>query len=189
MFTRESVEVWLRDVEVFHVGVEQVNGWIESGRLDRFYPRQAGKYVVVMAGSCFGRDDWEYLHEMSGVRVGVSHAFDSLSEAMDEIRYFVAYDLENDIPHDFGTFYRYDYEIWHLCDDSVLYAESLLAGRPRFSDMNAVVEYVESSLGALVPEFDCWAIAQDITVYVNGWYYDVKDHDDYWRIVASHVLA
>ena len=185
MFTRESVEVWLRDDEVFEVGVEQVTGGVESGRVDRFYPRQAGKYVVAMCSSCFGRDDWEYLSEMDGVRVMVSHAFDSLSEAMDEIRFLVECDLLLGL----GSSYRYDYEVWHLCDDYVLYDESFLAGRPRFSDMNAVVEYVENSLGVLVPEFDCWAIAQDVTVYVNGWYYDVKDHDDYWRIVASHVLA
>lgn len=185
MFTRESVEVWLRDVEVFEVGVSQVNDWVESGRLDRFYPRQAGKYVVVMCSSCFGRDDWKMLHEIDGPRVVTASAFDTLAEAMAEVRF----NVECDLLLDLCLPYRYDYEVWHLCDDSVLYAESLLAGRPRFSDMNAVVEYVENSLGILVPEFDCWAIAQDVTVYVNGFYYDVKDHDDYWRIVASHVIA
>ena len=184
MFTRESVEVWLRDVEVFEVGVEQVNGWIESGRLDRFYSRMPGKYVVVCCGSCFGRD--EVIFDNAGqLRVMASPSFYSLSEAMEEVRFHVECDLLPSL----GTSYPHDYEIWHLCDDDVLYAETLLAGRPRFSDMAAAVEYVEASLGDLVPEFDCWAIAQDVTVYVNGWYYVVKDHDDYWRIVASHVLA
>lgn len=185
MFTRESVEVWLRDVEVFEVGVEQVNGWIESGRLDRFYPRQAGKYVVVMAGSCFGRNDWECLHELDGARVSALPACDTLPEAMDEIRFQVECDLFTVI----GSHYGYDYEIWHLCDDDALYVESLLSCRPRFMGMGDLVQYVEKSLGDFAPEFDCWEIAQDVSLYVNGWFYIVKDADDYWRCVASHALA
>ena len=36
-----------------------------------------------MAGSCFGRNDWECLNELDGVRVSALPACDTLPEAME----------------------------------------------------------------------------------------------------------
>ncbi len=58
-----------------------------------------------------------------------------------------------------------------------------------FATITEAIEYVETAIGAdYVSDYDCEAIAREVTEWVDGKLTLTAEDDDFWAIVAAHDM-